>query len=243
MADTLLELPDDFSRVLAIVAHPDDIEFGAGPAVAAWTARGIEVAYLLVTRGEAGIDGLDPAECGPVREAEQRKAAAELGVQQVDFLDGYTDGTVTYGPGLRRDLARAVRRHRPELIVTFNHHDTWASGAWNTPDHRDVGRAALDSVADAANRWIFPELLDEGLEPWRAGKVAVAGSPRPTHAVAVDDAARERAVRSLAAHDRYLRSLSDDEPAERARFILDHLLAATAPRFGGRGGVSFQIGG
>nr|5BMO_A Chain A, LnmX protein, a putative GlcNAc-PI de-N-acetylase from Streptomyces atroolivaceus [Streptomyces atroolivaceus]5BMO_B Chain B, LnmX protein, a putative GlcNAc-PI de-N-acetylase from Streptomyces atroolivaceus [Streptomyces atroolivaceus]5BMO_C Chain C, LnmX protein, a putative GlcNAc-PI de-N-acetylase from Streptomyces atroolivaceus [Streptomyces atroolivaceus] len=243
MADTLLELPDDFSRVLAIVAHPDDIEFGAGPAVAQWTAQGREVAYLLVTRGEAGISDLEPAQCGPVREAEQRKAAAELGVHEVDFLDHYNDGTIEYGPGLRRDLARAVRRHRPELIVTFNHHDTWASGAWNTPDHRAVGLAALDAVADAANRWIFPELLDEGLEPWRAGKVAIAGSPHATHAVAVDDDSRDRAVRSLAAHDRYLGSLSDDPPQERARFILGHLLAATAPRFGGRDGVAFQIVG
>ncbi|MEU3838562.1 PIG-L deacetylase family protein [Streptomyces sp. NPDC028635] len=241
MADTLPDLPDDFRRVLAIVAHPDDIEFGAGPAVAQWTAQGREVAYALVTRGEAGISDLDPAECGPVRESEQRKAAAELGVHEVDFLDGHTDGTITYGPALRRDLARSIRRHRPDLVVTFNHHDTWASGAWNTPDHRAVGRAVLDAVADAANRWIFPELLEEGLEPWRAARVAVAGSPHPTHAVAVDDDARERAVRSLAAHDRYLRSLSDEPPAERARFILGHLLAATAPRFGGRDGVAFQV--
>ncbi|MCZ9353737.1 PIG-L family deacetylase [Streptomyces mutabilis] len=243
MADRLLDMPDDWSRALAVVAHPDDIEFGAGPAVAQWTAQGREVAYLLVTRGEAGISDLDPAQCGPVREAEQRKAAAELGVHEVVFLDGYTDGTIVYGPDLRRDLARGIRRHRPELVITFNHHDTWASGAWNTPDHRAVGRATLDAVADAANPWIFPELLDEGLEPWRAGKVAVAGSPHSTHAVAVDEESRERAVRSLAAHHRYLQALSEDPPAERARFILDHLLAATAPRFGDRNGVAFQLVG
>ncbi|THA27516.1 PIG-L family deacetylase [Streptomyces sp. RKND-216] len=236
-------MPDDWSRALAIVAHPDDIEFGAGPAIARWTAQGREVVYLLVTRGEAGISDLAPEQCGPAREAEQRKAAAELGVRDVDFLEGHADGSIVYGPDLRRDLARAVRRWRPDLILTFNHHDTWASGAWNTPDHRAVGRAALDAVADAANPWIFPRLAEEGLEPWRARRVAVAGSPRATHAVAVDADAAERAVRSLAAHRRYLLALSEDPPEDRARFILDHLLAATAPRFGDRKGVAFELVG
>ncbi|GGR02896.1 PIG-L deacetylase family protein [Kitasatospora griseola] len=241
MADSLQEFPDDWTRALAIVAHPDDIEFGAGPAVAQWTAQGREVSYLLVTRGEAGIADLAPAECGPLREAEQRKAAVELGVHEVEFLDGHRDGTIVYGPDLRRDLARGIRRHRPDLVITFNHHDTWASGAWNSPDHGAVGRAALDAIADAGNRWIHPELSDEGLEPWRPKRVAIAGSPRPTHAVAVDDEARERAVRSLAAHHRYLEALSEDPPAERARFILNHLLASAAPCFGGRSCVAFQI--
>ncbi len=79
-----------------------------------------EVSYLLVTRGEAGIDGVPPAEAGPLREAEQRTSAAEVGVTAVEFLD-HRDGVIEEGVALRRDLAAAIRRHRPELVVTLNH--------------------------------------------------------------------------------------------------------------------------
>jgi LmbE family N-acetylglucosaminyl deacetylase len=110
-------MPEDWQRALAVVAHPDDLEYGGAAAVARWTADGRTVTYLLATRGEAGIDSLPPAECGPLREAEQRAAAAAVGVEVVEFL-------VEYGVPLRRDLAAAIRRHRPELVVTTNHRET-----------------------------------------------------------------------------------------------------------------------
>ena len=94
-------LPDDWSRALAVVAHPDDLEYGAAGAVARWTAERRTVAYLLVTRGEAGIDTIPPAECGPLREAEQWAAAHIVGVDVVEFVD-HPDGTVEYGPALPR---------------------------------------------------------------------------------------------------------------------------------------------
>lgn len=90
---------------------------------------------------------------------------AVVGVRTVEFLD-HRDGVIEYGIGLRRDIAEAIRRHRPELVVTLNHRDTWGGAAWHTPAHRAVGRAALDAVADAGNRWIFPELGERGLRPW-----------------------------------------------------------------------------
>nr|BFE79013.1 hypothetical protein GCM10020093_016140 [Planobispora longispora] len=102
-----------------------------------------------------------------MREREQRASAAVVGVTSVEFLD-HQDGVIQYGPALRRDLAAAIRRHRPELVLTINHHDTWGGTFWNTPDHRAVGRAALDAAADAGNRWIFPELADRGLSPGTA---------------------------------------------------------------------------
>ena len=167
--------PDDWSRALAVVAHPDDLEYGAAGAVARWTAEGRTVTYLLVTRGEAGIDTIPPAECGPLREAEQRAAARIVGVDVVEFLD-HADGTIEYGPALRRDIARAIRRHRPELLITGNHHPTWPGGNLNSPDHRAVGQAAIDAVADAGNRWLFPE---PGLDPWPGVRwVAVFGFAR-----------------------------------------------------------------
>ncbi|MCW2583885.1 MAG: LmbE family protein, partial [Klenkia sp.] len=116
-------LPTDWSRALVIAAHPDDIEYGVAAAVAVWTAAGKQVHNLLATRGEAGIAGMPPAEAAPLREEEERRSAAVVGVTEVEFLD-HRDGTLVEGPGLRRDLAAAIRRHRPELVVTLHGGDT-----------------------------------------------------------------------------------------------------------------------
>ncbi|MDR3035585.1 MAG: PIG-L family deacetylase, partial [Kitasatospora sp.] len=198
----LSPMPDDWQRALAVVAHPDDMEYGAAAAVSRWTTAGKDVAYLLVTRGEAGIDGMAPKECARVRHEEQLASAAVVGVGSVEFLD-HRDGVIEEGPALRRDIVAAVRRYRPELLITLNHHDTWTTGpgaAWNTPDHRITGRAVLDAAGDAGNRWIFP---DAG-EPWGGVRwVAVAGSPYPTHAVAVPEELGV-AVDSLAEHRAYI---------------------------------------
>jgi LmbE family N-acetylglucosaminyl deacetylase len=106
----LTPLPEDWHTALAVVAHPDDLEYGAASAVARWTSQGKQVSYLLVTRGEAGIDAMDPAQVGPLREAEERRSARAVGVHGVEFLD-YRDGMIEYGLPLRRDIARAIRRH------------------------------------------------------------------------------------------------------------------------------------
>lgn len=244
MDDQLKPMPEDWQRGLAVVAHPDDLEYGAAGAVAAWTAAGRELAYVLVTRGEAGIDTMEPAEAAGVREAEQRASAAAVGVTSVEFLD-HRDGVIEYGQALRRDISRMIRRYRPELVVTLNHHDVWDAGEgrrwWNTPDHRAVGRAVLDAVADAGNRWIFPELLEEGLQPWGGVRwVAVAGSSRPTHAVDVS-ATLEQAATSLAAHRTYLAALGGGEPEEQARAFLEQMTSLAAPRFGGRPATTFEL--
>ena len=132
-----LELYDqDPGTVLAIVAHPDDLEYGAAAAVSKWTTAGNRVDYLLVTRGEAGIDTLAPVEAARVRELEQRASAAIVGVTDVEFLD-YPDGVVEYGTGLRRELAEAIRRYRPDTVLLFNHRDSWGfPGSWMPPWHR-----------------------------------------------------------------------------------------------------------
>ncbi len=238
----LAPMPDDWSRALAIVAHPDDLEYGAAAAIAVWTAAGRDVRYVLVTRGEAGIDGLAPAECARIRTAEQRASAAVVGVGEVEFLD-HPDGMIEGGRGLRRDLAAAIRRHRPELLLTINHHDTWGGTSWNTPDHRIVGRAVLDAAGDAGNRWILPELADaDGLEPWHGVRwTAVAGSPFPTHAVAVADGV-ERAIASLAEHRAYITGLGvPEDPAHYARETVTGMLNSAGERFGGRPAVTFQV--
>ncbi len=203
---SLIPFPDDWSRALCIVAHPDDLEYGAAAAIARWTASGKHVSYLLVTRGEAGIDGMTPAEVGPLREAEERASAAVVGVETVEFLDGHTDGIVEYGFPLRRDLAQVIRRVRPDLVVTLNHRETWGGLSFNMADHRNVGLATLDAARDAGNRWIFS---DAG-EPWSGvRRVALGGSPLATHFVDLGDAI-ELGVASLREHAAYIAGLGYD---------------------------------
>ncbi|TQK50484.1 LmbE family N-acetylglucosaminyl deacetylase [Streptomyces sp. SLBN-118] len=241
--EQLEPMPEDWQRALAVVAHPDDLEYGCAAAVASWTDGGREVSYLLATRGEAGIDTVEPATCGPLREQEQRASAGVVGVSSVEFLD-HRDGVVEYGTGLRRDVAAAIRRHRPELVITLNHRDTWGGTAWNTPDHRAVGRATLDAAADAGNRWIFPELIaEQGLQPWNGVRwVAVAGTTTPTHAVDAT-AGLERSVRSLLEHRTYIEVLTDQDPEEYCRTFLTGNARRAAARFGGRPAVTFELFG
>jgi LmbE family N-acetylglucosaminyl deacetylase len=237
--DQLERMPEDWTRALAIAAHPDDLEYGAAAAVARWTDAGKDVRYLLVTRGEAGIDGIAPDECAPLREREERDGAALVGVSTVEFLD-HRDGVIEYGIPLRRDLAAAIRRHQPEMVITGNFADSWPGGGWNTPDHRDVGRAVMDAVGDAGNRWIFPELVEQGLRPWGGVRyVAVSGAPEPSHAVDITDTL-DRAVASLEAHRAYLDGLGD-HPMASAREFLEWIADTTAPRFGDRRAAAFTL--
>jgi LmbE family N-acetylglucosaminyl deacetylase len=150
-------MPEDWERAVAVVAHPDDLEYGAASAIARWTRQGKTVSYLLATRGEAGIAGMAPAEVAPLRVEEERRSAAVVGVTQVEFLD-HVDGLVEYGIPLRRDLAAAFRRLRPEVVITASFDLTWGEeGPVNHADHRAVGLAVLDACRDAANEWVFPE--------------------------------------------------------------------------------------
>jgi LmbE family N-acetylglucosaminyl deacetylase len=196
--------PDDWSRALCVVAHPDDLEYGMAGAVAKWTASGRDVSYLLVTRGEAGIDGMPPAETAVVREAEERASARVVGVSVVEFLDGHADGIIEYGLPLRRDLAHAIRRLRPEVLVGLNVRDSWGGRSRNSPDHRNVGLALLDAAGDAGNRWVFPE---DGLDPWGGVRcTAFFGSPEPTHYVDIGEYI-ETGIASLREHAVYMAGL------------------------------------
>lgn len=196
-------VPEDWERAVAVVAHPDDLEYGAAAAVARWTGQGRSVSYLMVTRGEAGITAMPPEQTGPLREEEERRSAAVVGVSSVDFLD-HPDGLVEYGLPLRRDLAGALRRLRPDLVIGMNFELTWGETAnVNHADHRVVGLALLDACRDAANPWVFPQAG----EAWSGIKhVFVAADAAPTHFVDVT-ATIDAGVASLREHKVYIEGL------------------------------------
>jgi LmbE family N-acetylglucosaminyl deacetylase len=204
--EPLEPLPEDWSTALCVVAHPDDLEYGAAAAIARWTGQGKRVVYCMVTSGEAGIDGMHPDECRTVREAEQVESARVVGVDEVVFL-GLPDGVLEYGVPLRAAIAAVVRRHRPEIVVTGNFRDTWGGANLNQADHIAVGKAVVDAVRDAGNRWIFADQMADGLEPWGGVRAVWAfGSPQSTHAVDTTETL-DAGVASLEAHRAYIDGL------------------------------------
>jgi len=202
---SLETMPEDWSTALAVVAHPDDMEYGAAAAVARWTAQGKHIVYVLVTDGEAGISAMDPSEVGPLRRDEQIAACQTVGVTDVEFM-GLPDGLVVEGLELRAALCEPIRRHKPDVVLSSNHRDSWGGPSWNHPDHRAVGRGLLDAVRDAANPWVFE---DAGV-PWDGVRfVAFSGSPEATHGVDVTDSF-DAGVASLACHAVYLANIGGD---------------------------------
>lgn len=212
-----LERLDDRSwkRVLCVAAHPDDVEYGTSAAVAGWTRRGIEVSYLLLTGGEAGMQR-PPEEVGPLRAQEQRNACEVVGVSDLTILD-FPDGMLEYSLEMRRVIARAVRQRRPDVVIT-GPWDIEAHGGLNQADHRAAGLATIDAVRDADNTWVFPELArDEGLPKWHTRAILVAGHAQPTHGVEVSQQELDAGIASLQAHAAYFADLPEHPPA--AEFI------------------------
>lgn len=237
-AEQLRPLDESWTTALAIVAHPDDLEFGAAAAVARWTAQGKKVAYCMVTSGEAGIDAMAPDECRSVREAEEIASAKVVGVDAVEFL-GFPDGVLEYGLPLRAAIAAVVRKYRPEIVVTGNFHDSFGGTALNQADHIATGRAVLDGVRDAGNRWVFNDQLVDGLEPWGGVKaVWASGSPEAKHAVDTTDT-MAAGVASLEAHRAYIDGLGWEnwDPEE----FLESIARQTGARFGTTFATSFEV--
>lgn len=166
-------------RILCISAHPDDIEFGCAGSVARWVDEKNEVTYVIVTDGSTGTEDAELA--GPklaeIRVEEALNAAKIAGVEDVEFLR-YRDGYVEYTMELRRDLARVYRKYRPERLIAMDPQSL--PGGWfiNHPDHRAVGQATLDvSLTAGTTIGHFPELAEEGLQPWRGLKEIFVTGP------------------------------------------------------------------
>ena len=224
-------IPEDWDRAVAVVAHPDDLEYGVASAVARWTGQGKHVSYVLATRGEAGIAGMSPGEVGPLRVEEERRSAAVVGVSEVEFLD-HQDGLVEYGIALRRDLATAFRRLRPEVVIGMSFDLTWGEeGPVNHADHRAVGLAVLDACRDAANEWVFAD-AGPACDTIRDAYVCAAGSP--THFVDVT-ATIDAGIASLREHRAYLEGLGGE-------FDPDEFLRNMAGFTGLAAGCEYAVG-
>jgi LmbE family N-acetylglucosaminyl deacetylase len=203
-------------RALCVLAHPDDVDFGSAGTVATWTAAGTEVTYCIVTDGDAGgFDETPREQIGPLRQAEQRAAAAAVGVEDVRFL-GHPDGRLELTLDLRRDISRVIRQVRPQRVLTSSPERFWDRIGASHPDHMTVGESTLRAVyPDARNPFAFPELLAEGLEAWTVSEVWLTASPRADHAVDVTDVV-DRKLSALRSHVSQVGHLPDLD-----RFVSD----------------------
>jgi LmbE family N-acetylglucosaminyl deacetylase len=193
---------DGVERVLVVMAHPDDVDFGFAGTVATCTDAGVDVTYCIVTDGDAGGSetGIARADMGPLRRDEQRKAAAVVGVHDVRFL-GYPDGRVEPTLALRRDLASVIRRVRPQRVIAQSPDRNWDRIYASHPDHLATGAATVDAVyPDARNRWAHPELAEAGFEPWTVDAIWLGvGNVAPTHYIDITNAV-DRKIEALLCH-------------------------------------------
>ncbi|MFN8079579.1 MAG: PIG-L deacetylase family protein [Kineosporiaceae bacterium] len=193
---------NDVTRVLCVAAHPDDLDFGAAGTIAGWVDAGLEVTYLLCTRGEQGGFDDTPREAMPaLREKEQRDAAAAVGVHDVRFLDRYRDGWLEPTHDLQRDIVRVIRQVRPDRVLMPSPERNWTRIGASHPDHLAAGEATIRAIYPAArNPFAHPELLDdEGLQPWTVREAWLMADPNPDHPVRIDDTFA-RKIAALQAH-------------------------------------------
>jgi LmbE family N-acetylglucosaminyl deacetylase len=196
-------LPDDeVERVLVVTAHPDDVDFGAAGSVARWVDAGAEVAYCIVTDGDAG--GFDPdvprTEIPAIRRAEQTAAAKEVGVERLWFL-GYPDGYLEPTLALRRDIVRVIRELKPRRVVTQSPERNYTRIFASHPDHLAAGEAAMSAVyPDSRNPHWCPELIDEGLEAWTVTEMLIMAMPQPDTFIDVTDTV-DRKIAALLRHE------------------------------------------
>lgn len=190
------------SYALVIVPHCDDVDYYCGGTIAAWAAEGKRIVLAVLTDGSKGTldPHADPAAVAATRQAEQRRAAAVLGIDEVEFLT-FPEGLIENTPGARCEVVRLIRRHRPETVITLDPRaDAIPPGGINHPDHRNAGRVVLDAIYPAAHLpTFFPELLAEGLEPHHAAEVLLAATEAPSDYVDIA-ATLDRKIEALRQH-------------------------------------------
>ena len=193
---------EPYRRGMVVVAHPDDAEFGCSGTVAKWCREGMEVVYVIVTDGSKGTSDreITPKELSEMRRQEQSAAGKVLGLKDVVFL-GHPDAYLQPTLEVRRDIAREIRRHRPDILITLNPvRNLSVNGYLGHPDHHAAGEATLSAVYPAARDHLtFPELLKEGLEPHKVREVLIQGHDNPDKWIDVTETI-EIAIQALKTH-------------------------------------------
>jgi len=240
--DQLIDPPPPLpipGRVMAIGAHPDDVEFGTGATIFNWTTSGSDAAIVVVTDGSKGSwdPEVDRSLLIEERKSEQRRAAAILGATSVEWLD-QVDGELQHTPGLRREIARLIRVHRPDVVLT---HDPWQRYQLH-PDHRTTGFLALDAVVAAREPLFYP---DQGLESHRPSTILLWSADEPDHAEPVTDRAFDAKIEALLCHASQSETTMGDAALSdeaRGRFIerVDSWLRSSGSRFGTDRAESFK---
>lgn len=227
-------LPENWTEpqtILLVLAHPDDPDFFMGATVARWVRLGHTVHYCLLTRGDKGVrdQAVDPEDLARVREVEQRAAADAIGVRELVFLD-YKDGYLIPSLEARRDIARVIRRFRPDILVTCDPTQIFGDNSINHPDHRYVGQIVVDAFFPAAgNPLYFPELLQqEGLQPYAPKELWLTVTASPNTVVDVT-ATWEDKIRALHNHASQIGDMSKLDERMRSRHTPDSTLEA--PRY------------
>ncbi|HET9657548.1 MAG TPA: PIG-L deacetylase family protein [Kineosporiaceae bacterium] len=202
----------DVSRILCVAAHPDDLDFGASGTIAGWVDAGIPVTYLLCTRGEQGGFDDTPRDAMPgIREAEQRAAAEAIGVKDVRFLDGFRDGWLEPSHELQREIVRVIRQVRPDRMLIQSPERNWDRIGASHPDHLAAGEACVRAVYPAArNPFAYPELLEEGLQPWVVRELWLMADAAADHFVDIG-ATFPRKLDALYAHQSQTGHMDDLE--------------------------------
>jgi LmbE family N-acetylglucosaminyl deacetylase len=229
-------------RVLAIGAHPDDVEFGCGATLAKWSAGGAEVHLCICTDGSKGTwdDAADLPALVAAREQEQRDAAGKLGAGEVHFL-GYVDGELDSGLRARAALAHVIRRVRPEVVLG---HDPWRAYRLH-PDHFEAGLLTIGAIVGARDPHFFPEQLSstEGLRPHRPATLLLFEARRANHVERVDSSLDDKIAALLAHRSQWRSTMGIDPPSADqveafARSVRDSAEAAGI-RAGVRAGEAF----
>lgn len=171
--------PTEIERLLVVMAHPDDVDFGSAGTIATLTGAGVHVTYCLVTDGNAGGSdrSASRADVAAMRREEQTAAAAVVGVTDLVFL-GHPDGRVVADLALRCDISRVIRQVRPQVVLCQSPERNLDRIFASHPDHLAAGEAALSAVyPDSRNPFAFPELLEEGHEPWDVTEIWLSAHP------------------------------------------------------------------
>jgi LmbE family N-acetylglucosaminyl deacetylase len=211
-------------KILVILAHPDDPEFFCGATLARWARDGHHISYCLLTCGDKGRNDnnrdIPGDELCALRHTEEQAAAAAIGVEAVHFLDR-EDGTLVPDLDLRREVTRQIRRFKPDVLVTCDPQNLFASYGLNHPDHRAAGQVVLDAVFPAAgNDLFFPELLAEGYEPHMPAEIWVSLTSQPNVTLDVSDTWDVK-LRALKEHKSQIGDPAEFEQRMRSRHSED----------------------